>query len=486
LPDSDDEDGDDGLGEEEELHDPMLLGQYQSPAVSKNPKARQKAGEPTYAQPTCTSTCKKQLANIDRQITAGEGSADGRVAGRKGKKRVGAVVELIDELTYLGTDCIADLMPIVTEVIGDARDDPSTIKEARSCTDWPLWLQVMDREIKTLKDAGTWESVPRPTGRNIVGSKWVFRIKRKSDGSVDKYKARLVAQGFTQVFGTDYFETYSPVAKLTSFRIILALAAREDWDIDCFDFDGAYLNRELGPDEDIYMKNPPGYDEDDETVKHLKKSLYGLKQAGRKWYDTLKRTLTDLGFCVSSADPGVFHVRVESHPILIAVHVDDCAITSSSGELMQDCKRKINARHSITDLGPIHWLLGIKVTRDRNARTISLSQESYIDTITHRFNLDKAKTIPTPMIPGISYSSKDGPTNETEAVHTAKVPYREAIGSLMYASVTTRPDISFAVSTLSQFLENPGEAHWEAVKRIFHYLSGMRGHALTYGGERQS
>ena len=134
--------------------------------------------------------------------------------------------------------------------------------------------------MKTLEDAGTWETVPRPTGRNTVGSKWVFRIKRKADGSIDKYKAHLVAQGFTQIYGTDYFETYSLVAKLTSFRTILALAAREGWDIDCFDFNGAYLNGELNEDEDIYMKNLPGYDDEDNTVKHLKKSLYGLKQAG--------------------------------------------------------------------------------------------------------------------------------------------------------------------------------------------------------------
>ena len=274
------------------------------------------------------------------------------------------------------------------------------------------------------------------------------------------------------------------MASLTSFRTILTLAVRQDWDIDSFDFDGAYLNGELSPDEEIYMQNPPGYDGGEGTVKHLKKSLYGLKQAGRKWYDTLKRTLASLDFCVSVADPGVFHTRVGEHTIIIAVHVDDCAITGSSGKLLQEYKKKIHARHSITDLGPIHWLLGIKITRDRDARTILLSQESYFDTIIRRFNLESAKSIPTPIIPTISYSVHDAPTDETAAARMARIPYREAIGSLMYASVATCPDISFAVSTLSQFLENPGEAHWEAVKRIFRYLSGTRGHALTYGGER--
>ena len=491
-PDLEGEEGEEEEGEgEEDSRDPAPPGQYKSPATSKA-KARSSAGEPSYAQPTRTSTRKSKPSERVRQIEAGEGTVDGRPMnspkgkGGKKSKKGNANAAFIENFADFGVDCafIAGLTPFVAAAIGDAHDDPTTVKEAQSRSDWPLWQQAMDREMKTLEDAGTWETVLRPTGRNIVGSKWVFRIKRKSDGSIDKYKARLVAQGFTQIHGTDYFETYSPVAKLTSFRAILALAAREDWDIDCFDFNGAYLNGELSKEEDIYMKNPPGYDEDNDTVKHLKKSLYGLKQAGRKWYDTLKRTLADLGFSVSSADPGVFHAYVDNHRTIIAVHVDDCAITSSSGEQMQDFKKKINERHSITDLGPIHWLLGIKVTRDRNARTISLSQESYINTIVKRFNLDNAKPIPSPIIPGISYSTNDGPADETEAARMAKTPYREAIGSLMYASVATRPDISFAVSTLSQFLENPGEMHWEAVKRVFRYLTGTKGHTLTYGGER--
>ena len=294
----------------------------------------------------------------------------------------------------------------------------------------------------------------------------------------------LVARGFTQIYGTDYFETYSPIAKLTSFHAILALAVRQDWDIDSFDFDGAYLNGELRENEEIYMKNPPSYNDDEDTVKHLKKSLYRLKQAGQKWYDTLKHTLTDLGFCISIADPGVFHTHVREHPIIIAIHMDDCAITSSSSVLLREYKKKIHAHHSITDLGPIHWLLGIKITRDRDLRTLALSQESYIDTIIRCFNLEEAKAIPTPMTPSISYSSKDTPADETEAAHMAKTPYRQAIGSLMYAAVATQPDISFVVSTLSQFLENLGESHWEAVKCVFRYLAGMQGHALTYGGER--
>jgi hypothetical protein len=254
---------------------------------------------------------------------------------------------------------LADCKDIFEAIITETQDDPKTLKQARSRSDWPDWQQAMDREITTLNNAHTWTSVPQPSGKNIVGSKWVFRIKRKADGSIKKYKACLVAQGFTQKFGVDYFDTFSPVARLSSFRTIIAIAARHDWDIDTFDFNGAYLNGELSDDEDIYMQPPPGYDSEGELVKHLHKSLYGLKQAGRKWYDTLCRALADLGFRVNEADLGVFSAHEGDDITILAIHVDDCMITGSSTQLIANHKRKLNERYPLTDLGPIHWLLGV-------------------------------------------------------------------------------------------------------------------------------
>jgi hypothetical protein len=367
----------------------------------------------------------------------------------------------------------------------DANGDPRSVSEARSRSDWPEWQQAMEREIETLECAGTWETVPRPEGKNVVGSKWVFRLKRKADGSIDKYKARLVARGFTQIYGVDYFDTFSPVAKLASIRTILALAARHDWDVDTFDFNSAYLNGELGEEEEIYMQEPPGFEESTGSVKWLRKSLYGLKQAGRRWYDTLTRALNDLGLCVTQADPGVFRAQVEDDVLILAVHVDDCVITSSSSKLMRRYKQTLNARYALTDLGPIHWLLGIRVTRNRAARTISLSQSTYIESIVTRYGLADAKPQNSPMTPNALYSKNDCPADETTAARMKKIPYREAIGSLMYAAVATRPDIAFAVSTLSQFLDNPGELHWDAVKRVLRYLSGTKHHELSFGSERQ-
>jgi hypothetical protein len=263
---------------------------------------------------------------------------------------------------------------------------------------------------------------------------------------------------------------------LASFRTILAYAACNDWDIDTFDFNGAYLNGELSADEDIYMQSPPGYDNQGESVKHLCKSLYGLKQAGRKWYDTLYRALTGEGFHVNAADPGVFFARNNEQVTILAIHVDDCMITGSSGDLISEYKQRLHSRYSLTDLGPIHWLLGIKITCDREARTISLSQTSYINTILSRFSLSNAKPVASPITPGAIYSKTDTPSDATQVAHMKKTPYREAVGSLMYAAVATRPDITFAISTLSQFLDNLGEIHWEAVKRVFRYLAGTKTH----------
>ena len=171
-----------------------------------------------------------------------------------------------------------------------------------------------------------------------------------------------------QVYGEDYLDTFSPVAKLSSFRTILAFATQYDWDIETFDFNGAYLNGDLNQDEEIYMQPPPGYESAGEgMVMRLHKSLYGLKQAGRRWYDTLARVLADLGFRVSQADPGVFQAQVEGDTLILAIHVDDCMFTGSSSNLVATYKKKIHAIYPLTDLGPIHWLLGIKITQDREA-----------------------------------------------------------------------------------------------------------------------
>jgi len=174
----------------------------------------------------------------------------------------------------------------------------------------------------------------------------------------------LVAHGFTQIYGVDFFKTYSPVVRLSSFHLILAIAACYNWEIESFDFISAYLNGELDNNEEIYMQSPPGYSNNVSTVKQLLKSLYGLKQAGCKWYDTLVCALDSLDFHITYANLRVFFVRIGEHILILAVHVDDCMFTGSSTKLIMQYKQKLNACYALTDLGPVHWLLGIKITHN--------------------------------------------------------------------------------------------------------------------------
>src|SRR6266850_662180 len=343
----------------------------------------------------------------------------------------------------------------------------------------------MDREIGSLEHAGTWPTVLCPPRKNIVGCKWVFCLKQKVDGSIDKYKACLVTRGFTQIYGVDYYNTYSPVAWLTSFRLILTIAVCNDWDIEAFNFNSTYLNGELDADEEIYMQEPLRYETGGAgTVKQLLKALYGLKQAGHKWYDALHAMVTDLDFRISKVDPGVFTACIQKDILILAVHVDNCTMTINLQKLIMLYKEKLHTWYALTDLGPVSWLLRIQVTHNHETRTISLSQEAYIKSVIACFSLANMKAYSTPMVPSAQYSKSDSPVSVTDAARMRKVPYCEVIVSLMYASVVTCPDIMFVVSTLLQFLENLGEVHWEVVKRVFCYLLGTCDIALMYRGEQ--
>jgi hypothetical protein len=171
--------------------------------------------------------------------------------------------------------------------------EPRSLAEAKRGPDWLFWEKAIFEELRTLEEAGTWELVDPPSGANIVGSKWVFRVKKDAAGHVVRFKARLVAQGFSQVPGVDYFDTFAPVAKLASIWTVLAMAAELDFELHQINIKSAYLNGELTEDENIYMKQPPGYPAPNSSGKvcHLLKTLYGLKQSGRRWYQKLVEIL---------------------------------------------------------------------------------------------------------------------------------------------------------------------------------------------------
>ena len=220
----------------------------------------------------------------------------------------------------------------------------------------------------------------------------------------------------------DYYEMFAPVAKLTSIRTILAIAACNNWPIDMFDFHSAFLNGQLDEDEEVFMEQLPGYEESDPQKYCVKlyKSFYGLKQAGQKWYEIVCRTLAELGFKMCEADQAVFYIHAGKDILILAIHVDDCTMTGSSDDLIQNYKLKIKSKYDLTDLGPIHWLLGIKITWDRENHTISLSQSSYIDSLIGQFNFTDLKPYSTPMDPNIRYSKNQCPQTPEEA---AEMPH---------------------------------------------------------------
>ncbi len=303
-------------------------------------------------------------------------------------------------------------------------------------------------------------------------------------GRVVHYKARLIAQGYSQVEGVDYFDTYTPVAKLQSIQMILVLTACLNLEIHQIDIKGAYLNGTLTEDERIYMRQPPGFPLPNATGKVLClcKMIYGLKQSGCRWYKAFTAICWEtLRLKQCSVDQAVFYRQEGKDIIVIAVHIDDCTIAVTTMWLIAEVKEKIGTRVEVIDLGPIHWLLGIKVTWDCQKRILSLSQCAYIESIIRHFHLDDLKPISTPMDPHVKLSTAQSPTTLEEIAQMHNIKYPEAVGSLMYASQGTCPDITFTVTTLSKFLKNLGMAHWEQCKRVFHYLKGTLDWKLTFG-----
>src|SRR5688572_23357200 len=183
----------------------------------------------------------------------------------------------------------------------------------------------MQKEIKALVDNGTWELVDLPKGKKPIGNKWVYKLKLKKDGSVDRYKARLVAKGFTQKYGIDYAETFSPVVKMTTIRCLIVLAASRHWNIFQLDVNNAFLHGDLS--EEVYMKVPEGFPNHHNQVCRLKKALYGLKQASRQWFAKLVHELHSQGYSQSKNDYSLFLKKSEAHIIIAAVYVDDIIIT---------------------------------------------------------------------------------------------------------------------------------------------------------------
>lgn len=360
--------------------------------------------------------------------------------------------------------------------------DPMSYEDALLREDKPLWVDAMKRELKAQMNNRTWELVELPASKRALPCKWVFRTKRDASGTITGHKARLVAKGFAQRRGVDYEETFSPVVRYSSIRYLISLAAEYNLDIHQMDAVSAFLQGDL--EEEIYMSQPPGFSDGTSKVCRLRKSLYGLKQASRVWNEKLDSILQGFGLTQSKFDSCVYYKIEEQCMIIVAVWVDDLLIFANNRKMMNEVKCQLSRSFEMTDLGEAKSFLGLELTRDRKSKKIWLSQQHYIEQILKRFNMDEANPVSTPMSNGDNFSKTQEPRTEGEKEKMRKIPYQEAIGSLLFAAQITRPDIAFAVSSLSRFNNNPGMPHWAGVKRVLRYLRGTSSYKLKFDGSK--
>ena len=319
----------------------------------------------------------------------------------------------------------------------------------------------------------TFSIVPRPFDHNVVSTKFVYKIKFP-ETSDPIYKSRFVARGFSQIPGQDYTETFAPVPKPTTIRLLFAHAAQTQQYTYHFDVETAFLVSEI--DKLIYAEQPKGYHDPqfphDNYVLQLNKGLYGLKQSGHLWFNHIKNSLGSLGFKQSDADESVF----TRHDITVAVYVDDFLVLSKSIENISNFESQLSQFYTIRNLGSVKRFLGMDVYRPTPTGPIYLSQSTYARKILHRFRMQNCNPAKTPFSDTTQLHKRlddEEPADERL--------YREMIGSIGFLPMYTRPDLAFAVSKLSQYLSNPSILHFQAAKHVLRYIKGTIDYGLYYG-----
>ena len=351
-----------------------------------------------------------------------------------------------------------------------ASDDtsPNSYADAMKGDKKNLWKDAMKKEMESLHSNEVWELVPPPENRKVIGSKWVFKVKVKADGTIERYKARLVAQGFSQRRGLDYDETFCPVVRGESVRSVVALAASKKLLLHQMDVTTAFLNGTL--EEEVYMVQPEGFVVDGKVCK-LKKSIYGLKQSPRCWNTTLDSHLKTMGLKQSNADPCLY-TAPGGEMVIVAVYVDDILIATETTKKMKEIKSALSSRFEVKDLGELKSFLGMHVKQD--AQKIWIGQPAYATKILEKFRMVDSKPVTTPVETSMKLQDGDTGSDADQSV------YQSAVGSLLYLSNWTRPDITYAVSRAARYCADPKNEHWIAVKRIIRYLKGTVDNGIEY------
>src|SRR5512140_3879622 len=343
----------------------------------------------------------------------------------------------------------------------------------------------MQSKIGSMHENKVWTLTDLLDDRRAIENKWIFKKNTDADGNVTIYKARLVAKGYRQVQGVDYDETFSPVVKLKSVRIMLAIAAFYDYEIWQMDVKTAFLNGFLK--EELYMMQPEGFvdPKNADKVCKLQRSIYGLVQASRSWNIRFDEMIKAFGFTQTYGEACVYKKVSGSSVAFLILYVDDILLMGNDIELLDSIKAYLNKSFSMKDLGEAAYILGIKIYRDRSRCLIGLSQSTYLDKILKKFNMDQSTKGVLPVLQGVKLSQTQCPTTAEDREKMKDVPYASAIGSIMYAMLCTRPGVCLAISFAGRYQSNPGVDHWTAVKNILKYQKRTKDMFLVYGSDKE-
>ncbi|KAJ1704622.1 hypothetical protein LUZ63_004403 [Rhynchospora breviuscula] len=351
--------------------------------------------------------------------------------------------------------------------------EPKSFKEANVD---PNWIVAMQEELNQFERNQVWELVSLPSGKQVIGTKWVYRNKLDELGNVIRNKARLVAQGFKQQEGIDFEETFAPVARLESIRMLLAYASNKGFTLFQMDVKSAFLNGWI--DEEVYVQQPPGFVDhfNPNHVFKLHKALYGLKQAPRAWYGRLCTFLLDNGFIRGKMDTTLFTKKKDDHLLLVQIYVDDIIFGSTNATLAQEFSSLMSSEFEMSMMGELNFFLGLQIKQLQDG--IFISQTKYAKELIKKFGVEDSKSLDTPMgkSANIDADEKGKPMDITL--------YRGIIGSLLYLTAS-RPDIMYAVCLCARYQANPKESHHKAVKRILRYVKGTQNLGLWYGKQTE-
>ena len=354
--------------------------------------------------------------------------------------------------------------------------DPISFEEAVKSE---KWRNAMNLELESIEKNDTWELTNLPVGGKKIGVKWIFKTKLNENGEIDKHKARLVAKGYAQKYGVDYNEVFAPVARLDTIRLVLALAAQRGWTVYQLDVKSAFLHGVLN--EEVFVEQPCGYEikDNEHKVYKLKKALYGLKQAPRAWYSRIESYFLKEGFEKCTHEHTLFVKTSAGGKILIvSLYVDDLIFTGNDESMYVEFKKSMMVEFDMTDLGKMRYFLGVEVMQKSDG--IFISQKKYVMEVLERFGMDKSNSVLNPMVPGEKLQ-KDQDGMKIDSTY-----YKQIVGSLMYLTAT-RPDVMFAVSLISRYMEHPTKLHLQAATKILRYLRGTADYGVFYkkGGNEE-